>query len=541
MHYYQAADVSIVPSVALEGFGLVVLESLATGTPVVASALDGLSEALEGLTPELLVPPGDPEPLAERLRGALTGVEPLPTAKACRRYAEGFSWTAVGRRHGELYGHLVGRAAKGQIVEQHKLRVVVLGHTAQLSGGELAIYRVASALPGIQVHAILAQDGPLVGLLERAGVSVEILPMKERGTRSAQGPGAMGDAACRGVCSRRCLRLSAWETPATAGPRPGSHEHAEGGPLWGHGGAPCPVAVRLAHPRPDSAGLSSLFRRATRSPRRQAAAGRGDRKLPRHFDTLPTGTSAPTQIVYDAVPEVTTSRAHVTAVIPSPVVRPRLEQVPWSSPSPNFRVAMVGRLAPWKGQDVFLRAFAKAFSDGEVIAVLVGAALFGEDDYERQLRQLVDDLGIEERVEFRGFRSEVFEELARVDVLVHASVIPEPFGQVVLEGMAAGLPVVAAGAGGPAEILVDGETGLLYPPGDIDALASLLRLLADDAELRSRLGDQARTAAAKYSPERSADQILEVYERVLRGKIRAPGCDPSKRRSFFRRRESQSR
>ena len=64
VRYYQAADVSIVPSVALEGFGLVVLESLSTGTPVVASALDGLSEALEGLAPDLLVPPGDPKALA---------------------------------------------------------------------------------------------------------------------------------------------------------------------------------------------------------------------------------------------------------------------------------------------------------------------------------------------------------------------------------------------------------------------------------------------------------------------------------------------
>ena len=155
---------------------------------------------------------------------------------------------------------------------------------------------------------------------------------------------------------------------------------------------------------------------------------------------------------------------------------------------------MVGRLAPWKGQNVFFQAFAKAFPDGEEVAVLVGSALFGEDKYERQLRELVCDLGIEERVEFRGFRSEVFEELSTVDALVHASIIPEPFGQVIVEGMAAGLPVIAVRAGGPAEILVDGETGLLYPSGDVDALASLLRRLADDVELRSRLGDQAREA-----------------------------------------------
>ena len=180
VRYYQAADVSIVPSVALEGFGLVVLESLASGTPVVASGLDGLAEALEGLAPDLLVPPGDPEALAERLRGALTGVQPLPTAEACRRYAEGFSWAEVARHHRKLYRQLAGTTPKQEIVEQEELRVVILDHTAQLSGGELAIHRVASALRGVRVHAILAQDGPLVDLLERDGVSVQILPMEER-------------------------------------------------------------------------------------------------------------------------------------------------------------------------------------------------------------------------------------------------------------------------------------------------------------------------------------------------------------------------
>jgi glycosyltransferase involved in cell wall biosynthesis len=163
-----------------------------------------------------------------------------------------------------------------------------------------------------------------------------------------------------------------------------------------------------------------------------------------------------------------------------------------------------------------LQAFAKAFPDGDEVAVLVGSALFGEDGYERQLRELVRSLGIAERVEFRGFRSDVFEELSCVDALVHASIIPEPFGQVILDGMAAGLPVVAARAGGPMEILTDGKTGLLYPPGDVDALASLLRRLADDVELRSRLGAQARKVVVMYSPERVAEQIVDVYEQVLR-------------------------
>ena len=143
--------------------------------------------------------------------------------------------------------------------------------------------------------------------------------------------------------------------------------------------------------------------------------------------------------------------------------------------------------------------------------------MFGEDEYEGELRRLVDELGIAARVEFRGFCEDVGEELAGADVLVHASIIPEPFGQVVVEGMAAGLPVVAAAAGGPAEVLVDGETGLLYPPGDVEALAARLRRLATDGALRRQLGSRARIAAANYSPDRVVAQILGVYGRVLAG------------------------
>jgi glycosyltransferase involved in cell wall biosynthesis len=176
---------------------------------------------------------------------------------------------------------------------------------------------------------------------------------------------------------------------------------------------------------------------------------------------------------------------------------------------------MVGRLAPWKGQDVFLRAFARAFPDGAEIAVLIGSPLFDEDEFEVQLRALVTSLGIESRVEFRGFQNDVFSELAMVDVLVHASIIPEPFGQVVIEGMAAGLPVVAAGAGGPAEIIVDGETGLLYIPGDIEELSAILKALGRDDQLRRRLGTQARNSVSEYSPERVAEQIEEMYVQVL--------------------------
>ena len=128
---------------------------------------------------------------------------------------------------------------------------------------------------------------------------------------------------------------------------------------------------------------------------------------------------------------------------------------------------MVGRVAPWKGQHVFLPAFARAFAGGSERAVIVGAAMFGatEADYGAGLQETASVLGIADRVDFRGFREDVWSELHQMDILVHASVTPEPFGQVIVEAMLAGVPVIASAAGGPGEIVTDNVDGRPLPAG----------------------------------------------------------------------------
>jgi glycosyltransferase involved in cell wall biosynthesis len=177
----------------------------------------------------------------------------------------------------------------------------------------------------------------------------------------------------------------------------------------------------------------------------------------------------------------------------------------------NFGI--VGRLAPWKGQDLFLRAFARAFPYGDERATVVGDALFGEDEFARGLPRLADSLGITHRVELRGHRADVWDELSRIDVLVHASITPEPFGQVILEGRAAGVPVIAARAGGPAEILKHEQTGVLYECADMDGLASAMRRMLDPA-LRDRLSAAARADLGPYSPPVVAAELQQLYARV---------------------------
>jgi glycosyltransferase involved in cell wall biosynthesis len=201
-------------------------------------------------------------------------------------------------------------------------------------------------------------------------------------------------------------------------------------------------------------------------------------------------------VIYSVIPEVMTE-------VPS---RDR-------PPGRPLTFGIVGRLAPWKGQDLFLRSFARAFPDGDERAVVVGGALFGEDDFARGLDTLAGRLGLERRVELRGHRPDVWKELARIDVLVHASITPEPFGQVILEGMAAGVPVIAARAGGPAEILLDHATGLLFEPGSVADLAHAMRRMRDP-RLRERLSAAAREELGPYSPPVVAAQLQELYARV---------------------------
>lgn len=172
---------------------------------------------------------------------------------------------------------------------------------------------------------------------------------------------------------------------------------------------------------------------------------------------------------------------------------------------------VVGRLTPWKGQHVFLEAFALAFPDSDHEAVLVGAALFGEESYARELEALAGRLGIADRVRFRGFQEDVWEELAAIDVSVHCSVIPEPFGQVVQEGMAMGLPVIAADAGGPAEFVESEVTGVLVGRDDPQALAASMQRLASDFELRRQLGRAARASCRKWAPELVTPRVRAVY------------------------------
>jgi glycosyltransferase involved in cell wall biosynthesis len=166
----------------------------------------------------------------------------------------------------------------------------------------------------------------------------------------------------------------------------------------------------------------------------------------------------------------------------------------WQVPRESLLVGLVGRLRAWKGQEDFIRAMAQVATEcPQARFVLVGGGIFGGTEaYESRLKRLAADLGLGPRLLFAGHRDDLGAVLSALDVLVHCSTQPEPFGRIIIEGLAARLPVVAYDHGGPSEILADDESGLLVAPGDIGALAEAALRVLRDPDLRRRLGEAGR-------------------------------------------------
>ncbi len=167
---------------------------------------------------------------------------------------------------------------------------------------------------------------------------------------------------------------------------------------------------------------------------------------------------------------------------------------------------MSGRLVPWKGHHTFLRAFARAsggFQDVE--AWVVGG---GDDAYAAALEQEATRLGIRDRVRFWGHRQNAAELVRQCDVAMHCSE-REPFGLVIPEAMACGVPVIASDVQGPREIIRPGETGFLAPAGDAEAFTVALRRLLGDGDLRRRIGEAGRAEAVRRFRARANTAAFE--------------------------------
>lgn len=390
-----------------------------------------------------------------------------------------------------------------------------------MGGGEIALLNLVTALDKTRVFPVivLASEGPLVAKLRDAGIETHVLPLDPAllDTRK-DSLGAASLLRLRQIkqIADYTLRLARW---ARARRVDLIHANSLKADLYGGAAGRLAGIPVLWHVRDNidaeylPASVAAAFR-ALAHVIPQMVVANSESTLSR----LHSSRRRPNAVVYSGTAShVLEQRQEVvhdgyradqySVDMPLPAAR-------WS---PNPVIALIGRIAEWKGQRIFLQAAASVLPRfPQARFWIVGSPLFGEHEYERSLHVLARELGIEAQVEFLGFRDDVPELMAEIDILVHASILGEPFGQVVIEGMAAGKPVIATNGGALPEIITSGETGLLVPMGNAQAMAdAILTLLADPKRGRAMGAAGRQRVQERFTIAHTVRKVQCVYDKML--------------------------
>jgi len=180
-------------------------------------------------------------------------------------------------------------------------------------------------------------------------------------------------------------------------------------------------------------------------------------------------------------------------------------------------VGIVGNVRHWKGQETVVRAMIHvASARPDAVCFIVGAATPQDAAYMERLKGIIDEAGISANVRFTGYQTNPASFVNAMNIVLHASVEPEPFGMVVLEAMAQRKPVIGSRAGGVVEMVVEGETGYTVPPGDDRLLAERIIELLGDPARATRMGDAGhKRLLEKFTLQQYMDAIHAIYRTTL--------------------------
>ncbi|MBE9225222.1 glycosyltransferase [Phormidium sp. LEGE 05292] len=188
----------------------------------------------------------------------------------------------------------------------------------------------------------------------------------------------------------------------------------------------------------------------------------------------------------------------------------------------QFVIGHFSRLSPWKGQHILIEALTHCPEN--VTAILVGDALFGEEDYVQQLHKQVAELGLEKRVKFLGFQADIVPLMKACDLITHTSISPEPFGRVIVEAMLCRKPVIAAKAGGAIELVEHQTTGWLVTPGNSLELAEIINHCRQHPELCQTVAQQAQILASQRF------ELTKINQQISQLLIGVMSCDEERKR-----------
>ncbi|MBI1347024.1 glycosyltransferase [bacterium] len=404
-------------------------------------------------------------------------------------------------------------------------RLVFANPIGGLGGAELFLLEILSQVralcPDWDLHLIAGADGPLLDRATELKVTVhkDFLPRRLAG---------LGDSAVHAPGQTEWQRLWRLGIRAAGGLGDGIQYvrrlqrrlqelqpdliHSNGLKMHGLTDLSCPSDCRLVWFLHDYLGSRALMRRAlpwvSRRVSRlvansQSVADDASKVLPR----------LPIDVVHCGI-----DLGRFSPAVGQPEQLDALASLAVTR-SNTIRIGLVATYARWKGHDTFLKAAAAVHAQfPEVRFYVIGGPIYasaGSQYSQDELQGLIHELGLDGVAGLVPFLSETPWAYRSLDVFVHASQQPEPFGRTILEAMACGKPVIAAEAGGAAEIFVPEVSGIGIQPGSVEDLTKALCRIVADGTLRERLSREARLRAGQFSEASMGSKLTTIYRQLL--------------------------
>jgi glycosyltransferase involved in cell wall biosynthesis len=411
--------------------------------------------------------------------------------------------------------------------DSSSMRILFLSPTGQRGGAERSLLDLMASLraarPDWSLQLIVGEGGPLVGLAEAMGVATTLIPVPAALT--VIGDAGAGGPAGNSIGQKQLLGKLLMAFPATVGYvsklrraiRAAAPEvvHSNGAKMHVLGAWATPRGLPLVWHIHDYVSSRPLMSRLLRAHARRCSAA------------LAISDSVASDVNHVCGPRMRRVYPVHNAIDLKEFCpegpKTDLDELAGMALAENgvVRIGLLATMARWKGQEVFLKAISMLPKDLPFRAYIVGGPLYrtpGSQYQVEELSGLAARLGISDRVGFAGFVDDPAAGIRSLDVVVHASTEPEPFGRVIVEGMACGRAVVASAAGGASELISDGVNALGHPPGDAAALARCLAELIANPGLRARLGKAGReTAERRFDRTLLASKCIPLYREVASG------------------------
>ena len=401
-------------------------------------------------------------------------------------------------------------------------KIVYFNPTGTLGGAELCLLDVVAGVragrPEWSIKVLLADDSPVRDALERLGIACEVLPIPSRlaaaGDSDTTSNSRLGKLLKLSTTLPSALGYFLKVRRALRDERPGLLQtNGMKAHLLGAWGAPkgVPVVWQM-HDYPGSRPLMARLLKISRRPGLRVVAVS---KSVADATKALLGPSVPVDCVYNAI-----DLERFSPVLGDRETDPGawLDDLAGLPPAPpgTVRVGLVATYARWKGHDLFLDAAARVTPSPRVRFYVVGGPIYrsaGSQFSREELESKAKSLGLDGRVGFVPHQGEPAKAFRSLDVVVHASTRPEPFGRVIVEAMACGRALIAMQEGGAAELFEDGVSALGCPPNDPDALADRLQRLIVSSDLRAALGQEGRKATLAYfNRNRLGSEWIRVYQ-----------------------------